>query len=246
MSGEQLDQLARMTSAPTRFASKPLVRAVRSALRERADPAKAKPMQAYMRSEMPYLGVQTPALRAACRDVFARFPLAVSEAWRDTVLALWREATHREERYAAIELTEQRQYRRFQVLDTLPMYEELIVTGAWWDYVDVVASHRLGALLRDFPTPMKKHMRSWARSNDIWKRRSAILCQLGMKEVTDLALLYECIERAAGEKEFFLRKAIGWALREYAKSDPDEVRRYVREKEGVLGALSKREAMKNL
>jgi 3-methyladenine DNA glycosylase AlkD len=178
--------------------------------------------------------------------VYSRFPLTEAEAWRETVLALWREATHREERYAAIELTEQRRYREFQVLDTLPMYEEMIVTGAWWDYVDVIASHRLGALLRDFPAPMKKHMRAWARCDDLWKRRSAILCQLGMKGATDLALLYECIERAAEEQEFFLRKAIGWALREYAKTDPVEVRRYVRAKDAGLSSLSKREALKNL
>jgi 3-methyladenine DNA glycosylase AlkD len=88
-------------------------------------------------------------------------------------------------------------------------------------------------------------MRAWARSGDLWKRRSAILCQLGFKRATDLDLLYECIERAMDEREFFLRKAIGWALRQYAKTDAKEVRRYVRENEKRLSPLSVREALKN-
>jgi len=122
----------------------------------------------------------------------------------------------------------------------------LVVTGAWWDYVDGVASHRLGGLLRSHPDPMTKAMRRWARSHDLWKRRSAIICQLSFKQHTDLALLYECIERAAGAPEFFLRKAIGWALREYAKTDPAEVERYVRAQGARLSPLSRREALRNV
>jgi 3-methyladenine DNA glycosylase AlkD len=203
-------------------------------------------MQAYMKSEMPYLGVQTPLLRATCREVFGRLPLESPSSWRGTVLALWRDARFREERYAAIELTGHRSYRSFQDLKSLPMYEEMITTGAWWDYVDVIASHRLGNLLFLHPTPMTRRMRTWAKSPDIWKRRSAILCQLGFKKKTDLPLLYDCIEPSIGSSEFFLRKAIGWALREYAKTDAKEVKRYVRAREKELSPLSKREALKNL
>jgi 3-methyladenine DNA glycosylase AlkD len=202
-------------------------------------------MQAYMKSEMPYLGVPATPVRAACKEIYSKHVLDNLDAWRDTVLTLWREAKYREERYAAIELSGQRPYKEFQVMSVLPMYEEMIVTGAWWDYVDWIASHRLGALLHNHPAPMKKQMRAWARSGDLWKRRSAILCQLGFKRATDLDLLYECIERAMDEREFFLRKAIGWALRQYAKTDAKEVRRYVRENEKRLSPLSVREALKN-
>jgi 3-methyladenine DNA glycosylase AlkD len=87
---------------------------------------------------------------------------------------------------------------------------------------------------------MARAMRRWARSDDLWKRRSAIICQLSFKQHTDLALLYECIERAADAPEFFLRKAIGWALREYAKTDPAEVERYVRAQGARLSPLSRR------
>src|SRR5262249_47545423 len=162
------------------------------------------------------------------------------------VLTLWRDATYREERYAAIELSGHRYYREFQTLDALPIYEEMIVTGAWWDYVDVLAIHRVGDLLRRFPHPLARTMRAWARGDDLWKRRSAILCQLSFKRDTDLELLYECIEHAMDEPEFFLRKAIGWALREYAKTDATEVRRYVRQHAERLSPLSQREALRRL
>ena len=93
---------------------------------------------------------------------------------------------------------------------------------------------------------MKKAMLAWSKCDDLWKRRSAILCQLGMKEETDLDLLYRAITPALSSKEFFLRKAIGWALRQYAWTDPAEVKRWVREHEAELSGLSKREALKNI
>jgi 3-methyladenine DNA glycosylase AlkD len=223
-----------------------LLDAVRRGLAARADPAAAPRMQAYMKSAMPYRGVPTPGVRAVCRDAFASPRLATAAAWQSTVLALWRGAEYREERYAAIELCGHRYYRPFQTLAALPMYEELIVTGAWWDYVDAVASHHVGGLLRRYPGPISKAIRRWARSDDLWKRRSAIICQLSFKERTDLTLLYACIEGAADAPEFFLRKAIGWALREYAKTDPAEVERYVRLRGERLSPLSRREALRNL
>jgi 3-methyladenine DNA glycosylase AlkD len=203
-------------------------------------------MQAYAKSPMPYLGVTAVPLRKVCREVFADLDFPTAAAWRRAVLGLWRGARFREERYCAIELAHLRRFDRFQDMAALPMYEEIIVTGAWWDYVDGIAGHRLGALLRRFPREMRKEMRAWSRSDDLWKRRSAILCQLTFKKDTDLELLYAVIEPALGAKEFFLRKAIGWALRQYAWTDPREVRRYVREHEGRLSPLSKREALKNI
>ena len=223
-----------------------LADAVRDGLAARADPTRAPQMQAYMKSAMPYRGVPTPALRALCRDAFAAPRLASFAAWRATVLELWRHAAYREERYAAIELTGHRFYRDFQTPAALPLYEEMIVSGAWWDYVDAIAIHRVAELLRRFPSPLTRTMRAWARSDDLWKRRSAILCQLSFKRATDRELLYETIERAMDEPEFFLRKAIGWALREYAKTDADEVVRYVRRHAQRLSPLSQREALRRV
>jgi len=135
--------------------------------------------------------------------------------------------------------------RRFQRIDALPMYEEMIVTGAWWDYVDEIAGHRLWALLQNDRAAMRDTMLAWSIDMDMWKRRSSILCQLLAKNETDLDLLYACIEPSIGSTEFFLRKAIGWALRQYAWTDPDEIARYVAVNEGRLSGLSKREALKN-
>ena len=235
-----------MNRPRVRPAPRVLVEAARAGLAARADPARAPQMRAYMKSAMPYRGVPVPAVRALCREIFASPRLATAAAWQAAVLALWRGAGYREERYAALELCGHRFYREFQTMAALPMYEELVVTGAWWDYVDDIAVHRLGELLRRFPKPMAATMRRWARSGDLWKRRSAILCQNAFKADTDRTLLYDCIEHAIGGREFFLCKAIGWALREYAKTDPDGVRRFVRRNEMRLSPLSRREALRNL
>lgn len=210
-----------------------------------AEPGRAAPMQAYAKSAMPCLGVTAVPLRKVCREVFGAIDLPTAAAWRRAVLGLWRGARYREERYGAIELTGVKRFDRFQDMAALPMYEEMIVTGAWWDLVDGIAGHRLGLLLHRFPREMRKEMLAWSRSGDLWKRRSAILCQLTFKKTTDLDLLYATIEPALASKEFFLRKAIGWALRQYAWTDPKEIRRYVREHERELSPLSKREALKH-
>ena len=145
-------------------------------------------MKAYMKSDMPYLGVQSTPLRRAIKPLFAAHRLELFEEWRDTVLTLWRGARHREERYAAIELAGFSEYRSFQTLDTLPLYEEMIVSGAWWDFVDTIAGHQIGGLLRRYPAEMASVLRAWAEDDDIWKRRTAILAQLGFKRETDLKL----------------------------------------------------------
>jgi 3-methyladenine DNA glycosylase AlkD len=199
-----------------------------------------------MKSVMPFRGVAAPAQRALYKPIFAAHPICDAGEWQATVLALWRGATYREERYAAIELTGARAYKGFQGLHALPMYDEMIVTGAWWDYVDAIAIHRVGALLAAHPAPMRRTMRRWSRDTDLWRRRSAILCQVTFRRQTDLDLLYACIEPNLADREFFIRKAIGWALRSYAWTDPDEVLRYVRANEGRLSALSSREALKNV
>jgi 3-methyladenine DNA glycosylase AlkD len=203
-------------------------------------------MQAYMKSEMPQHGVPTPVMRALCKRLFADLTFANRRAWESEVRAIWKGARFREERHAAIELTGHKRARPFQTVEALPLYEHLIVTGAWWDYVDTLAVHRVGPLFRDDAKAMKQAMLAWSRSEDLWKRRAAIICQLAFKADTDLPLLYACIEPALSSKAFFLRKAIGWALRELGKTQPAEVKRYVRAHQNALSPLSQREALKNL
>jgi 3-methyladenine DNA glycosylase AlkD len=223
-----------------------LAETLRTRLTAIADPARAPGMQAYMKSAMPYLGVSAVPLRQTCKELFKALSWPDSAAWQADVLAIWRGAQYREERYAAVELSGVRAARAFQRMAALPMYEEMIVTGAWWDYVDFISGQRLWAILENDRDAMKQAMLAWARGADMWKARSAILCQLHAKKTTDLDFLYACIEPSLDSKEFFLRKAIGWALRQYAWTDPDEVRRYVAANEGRLSGLSKREALKNI
>jgi 3-methyladenine DNA glycosylase AlkD len=99
-------------------------------------------------------------------------------------------------------------------------------------------------LLRDYPEVMREQLLAWSRGADPWLRRTSIICQVGFKRMTDQQLLYACIEPSLSERGFFLRKAIGWALREYAKSEPVAVRQYVAEHKQQLSSLSRREALK--
>src|SRR6266545_1149573 len=156
-----------------------LIKAVRTGLAGLADPAKALDMQAYMKSEMPFRGVQKPARTALGARLFAEYPLPDKDSWTATVLELWRGATYREERYLALDLTAHRAYLRYQEPGVLPLYEELIVTGAWWDFVDEVANRRIGPLVRDHPIELIPIMHTWSRDPDRWKRRTSIICQLG-------------------------------------------------------------------
>ncbi|MDE2899589.1 MAG: DNA alkylation repair protein, partial [Chloroflexota bacterium] len=133
----------------------------------------------------------------------------------------------------------------FRTFDTLPMFEHMVTSGAWWDFVDDIASHRLRELLERFPAETAPQMRAWSRDPDMWKRRSAILCQLGRREQTDLDLLFDCIEPNLSDREFFIRKGIGWALRDLAYSNLGVVEEYVERNRERMSALSAREALKN-
>jgi 3-methyladenine DNA glycosylase AlkD len=223
-----------------------ILQRLRAELAAAGDPKRAAGAQAYMKSAMPYHGVSAVPQRAIFRRLFAEVTLPSPEEWRALVLHLWRSAEYREERYAALFLAGDRRAAAFQTMEALPVYEEIIVTGAWWDYVDDVAAYRLPVLVRRHPAEMKRAMLAWSVGEDMWKRRASILCQLPLKGRTDVDLLHRCIEPSLGSKEFFLRKAIGWALRQHARTDPDAVVAYVRAHAARLSPLSKREALKAL
>jgi 3-methyladenine DNA glycosylase AlkD len=227
-----------------------VVAEVRRRLAEVADPARAPQMQAYMKSSMPFRGVGMPALRRVLREVFAQCRLAHRDAWQAAVLELWDGARFREERYAAVELTGHRFYRGWQDPEALGLYRHLVVTGAWWDYVDGVASGRVGPILRACPEVVEPVVRRWAVDEDLWVRRTALLCQLGSKADTRIDLLEHAMSHnLRGSRhggEYFIQKAVGWALREHAKTDPGWVRDVVDRHRDDLAPLSRREALKNL
>jgi 3-methyladenine DNA glycosylase AlkD len=217
-----------------------VIDAIRSGLAALADPAKAPSMQAYMKSSMPFYGVQKPVRAKLARGVFDAHPLDSFDAWERTIQALWRDATYREERYMALALLQDRRYAAYRTMEALPLYEELIVTGAWWDYVDEVSAGPLGELLPE----VAPALRTWSIDAVMWKRRASIIAQVRRKRETDFALLTDCIEPNRADPEFFIRKAIGWALRAYAWIEPDAVIAYCDSHE--LSPLSRREALKNV
>ena len=218
-----------------------LVASVRRTLRDHADPGIAAGQQTYMKSSMPFLGVRVPEVRRFTKAAAREHPPSGVADLERAARTLRDEASHREERYAATALTALPLARGR--LELLPFYEHLAVTGAWWDHVDEVA-HRIATLHDAHPVPTAAEVRSWSRSDDLWLRRLAILGQLGRKDRVDLALLADLIEPNAADTEFFIRKAIGWALREAARVDPDWVRTFVQQHE--LSPLSRREALKHL
>jgi 3-methyladenine DNA glycosylase AlkD len=220
-----------------------LVSSIRSALREAADPTLAPGMQAYMKSAMPYLGVRVPEVRKTARALAKAHPLTDLDSLEDAVLELWDNATHREERYAAASLTGLKIAKGRRSL--IPLHEHMAVTGAWWDHVDEIA-HRIADLHDAHPVEMAHDVRRWSTSEDMWLRRLSIISQLGRRDRLDPVLLTEVIEPNMSDTEFFIRKAIGWALREYAKVEPDWVRTFVAARDDELSGLSKREALKHV
>lgn len=206
-------------------------------------PEKAPGMAAYMKSSMPYRGVPAPIVRQTVRALAREHSFAGVAELHATATRLWVSATYREERYAAIMLTDSRLARA--ELGLLPFYALVLETGQWWDYCDAVAP-RIGELLARHREAMDPLLREWSVADDFWFRRVAIIAQLPAKDATDTALLHDVIVANLAEKEFFIRKAIGWALRQYAKTDPQWVRKFVANYRSQLSPLSLREALKHL
>lgn len=223
---------------------------IRAGLAARADAAQAPAMQAYMKSAMPFLGVATPARRAWVKEALRGRECHDAAALSALMLALWRPATHREHRYAALDLLHLPRHRKLLDLSHLPVLLELLDTGRWWDFNDEISGNALPLLLQRHPAEMKPLLRTWARGDDLWLRRAAMLTQRRLKPPAfDAVLLYDCIlpsllGASALAGEFFIRKGMGWALRERAYQAPDEVRAFCGEYGERLSPLTVREALR--
>ena len=212
---------------------------VRAELRAAADPARAPGQQAYMKSTMPFLGVTVPEVRRIARAAARELPDAAGI--HDVAAELWDAAAYREERYAAMHLLASRATRGD--LATVPLIDHMVRTGAWWDITDELAG-RVRELHDRHPDAAADLVRQWRVDEDFWMRRLGIISQLGRRERIDLDLLAEAIAPSIDDREFFLRKAIGWALRDAARTHPDWVRAFVDGHD--LSPLSRREALKHL
>jgi 3-methyladenine DNA glycosylase AlkD len=232
-------------------ADQEFIQQLKASLAAHANAEKAAPMQAYMKSALPYWGIAAPLNSQLVKDLVREKPLADATTLASTMHGLWQQATHREERYAAIELAQLRPHAQLVSLLLLPVYEDMIVSGAWWDYCDDIASHGLGVLLQRWPAAMKPVLRAWARGEQMWLRRAAMLSQLSIKAEFDAVLLYDTILPSIGTaasnpfaKEFFIRKGMGWALRQRSYAAPEEVQAFCDEYGQRLSPLTLREALK--
>ena len=220
-----------------------VVTALRDGLAALADPDAAVAMQAYMKSPMPFRGVPKPARERLLRTAADAHPVPGAAALGAAADELWDGATYREERYLAVSLIGHRRYASMVDLGWLPRLRHWIVDGAWWDFTDELANRHIGPLLRAHPAELAPLLRAWAVDDDRWLRRTSVICQLRSRADTDIGLLTTAIEANLDDPDFFLRKGIGWALRQHARTDLGWVRAFVADHPG-LSALSRKEALR--
>lgn len=221
----------------------PIVKYVRAELKALAQPAKAEEMAAYMRTEMPFYGVQKPERLPVIREIKRQFAPHSLKSYCDNILALW-EGQHREEKYLAINYAES--FSQFIVPQALPTYEQMVRDGQWWDFVDPIASNLYGPVLLNNEDLVRPTIETYVGDEDFWIRRVALLAHLKHKKQTRHEHLFDYCTALAPEREFFIRKAIGWILREYSKSEPQRVLKYLRQNEDKLSNLSLKEGAKHL
>jgi 3-methyladenine DNA glycosylase AlkD len=204
-----------------------------------ADPANAEQMKKYMKDLFEYYGVKSPLRKELYREQKNDFGLIPNENKDDIVHWCWK-APERDWQYFAMEflVKEARKVSR----ETIILYEFMITSKSWWDTVDLIAGNLVGPYFQQYPDQIPVLTEKWMDSGNMWLQRTCVLFQLKYKKQTDTKLLDSFISRLNHSKEFFIRKAIGWALREYSKTDPEFVIAYVASHQ--LSGLSHREALK--
>lgn len=219
-----------------------LVAGLRAALEAAAVPGQAEPMTAYMKHQFTFLGVPAPARRAAQKPTLDALAPATGDELVAFARACWADPA-RELHYAAADAL--RRHNKALTAAHLPALAELITTRPWWDTVDSLATHAVGPLVARQPE-LSAVMDAWVDGDDLWLARTAILHQLLWKDRTDAGRLFAYADRRAADPDFFIRKALGWALRQYARTDPDAVRTYVESRADRLSPLTQREALKRI
>ncbi len=206
-----------------------------------ADPERAARSAAYLRGVAPFLGIPAPRRRELSRAVLYGTPRPAEADCAAVALRCW-ELPEREYHYFAVDFL--RRHVRRCSSGLLPVVRHLVVTSSWWDTVDALAAHVVGGLVAAEP-PLAAAMDEWIEDDDLWVARTALLHQLRFKDATDTGRLFGYCLRRADHRDFFIRKAVGWCLREYAKTDPAAVRSFVDAHRAELSPLSAREALKH-
>ena len=217
----------------------PYTQAIHTLLCKYAEPAAAVPMRRYMRDQFAYLGLKSPQLGALLRKHLDAHGLPAFADLDAILRELWA-LPEREFQYAATSLL-----GRFEAklpLEFITTLEYMLITKSWWDTVDSLAAGPVGTHFKRYPDVRESYLAKWRRSENFWLRRTTLLFQLNYKSATDFTLLCALIRENLGSKEFFINKAIGWALRQYTRVDPQGVRDFVAAT--PLHPLSAREALK--
>ena len=217
---------------------------LRSALAVHANPVRAQAMAAYMKNHFVFFGVPTPARRAAVKPVLVQGGVGGmdGDALMAVAQALWL-FDERECQYVAVDLLVT--HAAHLQAGHEPALAALVRSRAWWDSVDLLATHAFGCLVRRTPA-LRARMRAYARHDDLWLRRVAILHQLAEGEATDRARLDTILRDNLGHPDFFIKKAMGWALRQFARTDADWVRTWLQAHAQEVSPLTRREALKRL
>lgn len=207
---------------------------------QHANPERAQQQAAYMKFKMPFYGITKPTIEQIMRTIYKPYAPQSAAEYQATLHEIFTHGRYREEWYAG--LLYAKKHRRYITLATVPLYLQIVRMSQWWDIVDDVAVNLIGVALKG--SDIRPLLQSWSKDSDMWVRRTALLTQLKYKQDTDVALLQELILRVAHEKDFFIRKAIGWVLREYSKTDPEAVLQFVTTHKERLSALSIKEGLR--
>ena len=197
---------------------------------------------AYLKHQFTFFGIKTPERAAIEKEVVRTYPITSLTVLNKTVQHLW-SLPQREYQHTACALAEK--YSSLWQPSFITILEHMIIHKSWWDSVDCIASRLVGRFMRDFPE-QHHHLDRWINHDNLWLRRTALIYQLSYKEKTDHKRLFAYCRKRMHEKEFFIRKAIGWVLRQYARTNPSAVRHFIEHHKEALSALSYREASKHL
>lgn len=206
-----------------------------------SNPLYAAKMKKYMRDKFEYLGISSPLRKEITKDLLNTSNLPPLLEAREISTELWNKP-EREYQYFAQEFLNK--YSKQYDAQFIDHFEYLITTKSWWDTADYISSNLVGSHFQNFPALMIPTSRKWSLSDNMWLQRTSIIFQLKYKSKTNENILFEYIKHHTDSSEFFIRKAIGWALREYSKTHPQEVIKFVNSNQ--LSGLSKREALKRI
>ncbi|NDP27221.1 MAG: DNA alkylation repair protein [Flavobacterium sp.] len=213
-----------------------------TAFQKNCYPENAYAMAKYMRNHFSFYGIKTEDRRLIFKTIYKENQIEIAKNPREIAWKLYTKS-QRELQYCGIEILIKQLKGNYEKED-IQLIENLIITNSWWDSVDTIAKNILGEYLLEFPLETENVIERFSNSENRWLNRSAILFQLGYKEKTNFDLLKSECEKHKNSNEFFIQKAMGWALREYAKTNPEAVNDFVNNSN--LKNLSKKEALKNL